>query len=202
MKKFLLVWALALLAGPVHAQPSNTFTSPTARFSLTKPSDWQFLSADQNAANLKAVDMDDAEMKAALAKYATTPLVAITKHAEPYADLNPSFKVNIRPLGQFAGADPKAIISALLPSLQRMFSDAKVVEGPSDVAIGGLKGGYVRLDYTLRTNDGATFPTSSELWIVPRGDFFFMMGAGTRQDEATGRRSEIRSIVEGIKFGS
>jgi hypothetical protein len=40
----------------------------------------------------------------------------------------------------------------------------------------------------------------SELWIVPRGDYFFMIGAGTRQDEKTGTRKEIQEILKTVKI--
>ena len=35
---------------------------------------------------------------------------------------------------------------------------------------------------------------------MPRGNFFFLIGAGTRQDEATGGRAEIRSILDSVKI--
>lgn len=41
-------------------------------------------------------------------------------------------------------------------------------------------------------------PITSELWIIPRGDYFFMVGAGTRQDEKTGSRKEVESILNTI----
>ena len=36
-------------------------------------------------------------------KYATAPLVAMMKYPEPFDDVNPSFKANIKPLGQLKG---------------------------------------------------------------------------------------------------
>jgi hypothetical protein len=68
------------------------------------------------------------------------------------------------------------------------------------VSVSGLAGAYVRVHYTLQTAENASFPTASELWIVPRGDFFFMIGAGTRQDEKTGTRAEIASIIQSVKI--
>jgi hypothetical protein len=35
---------------------------------------------------------------------------------------------------------------------------------------------------------------------VPHGDYFFLLGAGTRQDETTGTRAEIRAIVDSVKI--
>jgi hypothetical protein len=122
------------------------------------------------------------------------------KHPEPYEDLNPSFKVNIKPLGQLKGKSGKDIIGLLLPQLQKAFKDFKLVQPPMEVLVSGIKSGYVRLNYSLQIPDGTMFPTTSELWIVPRGDYFFMMGAGTRQDEKTGSRKEIVDIIQSVKI--
>ena len=56
----------------------------------------------------------------------------------------------------------------------------------------------MRIHYSLIIPDGRKFPTSSELWIVPRGDYFFMIGAGTRQDERNGSREEIHEILSTV----
>ena len=66
--------------------------------------------------------------------------------------------------------------------------------------LGGLDAGYMKANYTLSTQDGKNFDTTSELWIVPRGDYFFTIGAGTRKDEKTGTREEISKIIESIQF--
>jgi hypothetical protein len=134
-----------------------------------------------------------------VAKYATAPIIAMTKYREPYPDLNPSFKVNMRPLGELKGQSAVAITNLVLPQLQRAFADAKVVQTPMEVTISGLKAAYARIDYTLRTG-GEEFPTASQLWIIPRGDFFFIVGAGTRQDEKSGSRAEIDVIVKSLRL--
>lgn len=91
-------------------------------------------------------------------------------------------------------------MAALLPGLQRVFADATVAQAPVAVKVGGLDAAYLRLDYTLRAG-GVDYPTTSELWVVPRGDFFFLIGAGSRQDETTGSRLEIGQIIQSIRFG-
>lgn len=199
MRFLTLLAALACLSSPVQAE-ADRFRNPTAQFELRKPSDWVYLSAEQNTANLKAVETSDADLRQAIVKYATVPMVVLAKHQEPFNDLNPTFKVNVRPLGQFVGQPPAAILTALLPGLKRAFADVTVVQAPLAVKVGGLDAAYLRVDYTLRAG-GAEFPTTSELWVVPRGDFFFLIGAGSRQDEATGSRREISEILESIRFG-
>jgi hypothetical protein len=126
--------------------------------------------------------------------------VVITKYPEPFDDLNPSFKVNIKPLGQLKGADPKKILELILPQFQNIFQDFNLIQPPSDTTVGRLPAAYMRINYSLVAQDERTFPTTSELWIVPRGDYFFMIGAGTRQDEKTGSREEIAKIMSSIEL--
>ena len=183
-----------------HAEQSDVFTSPTAGFKVTKPIGWHYVTAAQNLENLKATKLNDQEFQAAMLRYATAPLVAMTKFPEPYDDLNPSFKVNIKPFGQLKGKAATDIIGLILPQFQKAFKDFKLVQPPTEVEIAGIKSGHARINYSLQTPDGSLFPTTSELWIVPRGDYFFILGAGTRQDEKTGSRKEIANIIRSVKI--
>jgi len=191
---------LAALSGVAAANESDTFHSPTAGFEITKPADWQFVTAAEVQENLERTKLGDEEFRAAMLKYATVPMVAMMKYPEPFEDVNPSFKVNIKPLGQFKGRTPVEIMSILLPQLEKVFRDFKLSQAPTRSEVSGLEGAYARIDYTLETAEGATFPCTSELWIVPRGDYFFLLGAGTRQDESTGSRSEVQAILSSIRI--
>lgn len=124
----------------------------------------------------------------------------MTKFKEPYNDLNPSLKINIKPLGGIDGSKPVQLLELIVPSLKTAFPDMKVVQAPKEVLVGGLKGAYAHIQYVLKAQGGLSFPTSSELWVVPKGKHFYMIGAGTRQDEKTGSRKEIQKILETIKF--
>lgn len=197
IKLFLLL--SFLLTGTAYAN-ENTFKSITVGFEITKPKEWSFVTAQQNLDNIKRTKLSNEEFKELMLKYATAPLVAMTKYPEPYDDLNPGFKVNIKPFGQIKERDGKEVISLILPQLQKMFKDFQITQPPVDTQVAGFKAGYVRINYSLQIPDGRTFPTTSELWVVPRGDYFFMIGAGTRQDEKTGRRKEIEQIMKSIKI--
>ncbi|MCA9759621.1 MAG: hypothetical protein KDA27_27745 [Candidatus Eisenbacteria bacterium] len=195
-----VVLVLTLMGTAVLAEDGDTFRSATAGFEVTKPTDWQYLTAEENQENLSRIELSDEELRAALLKYATVPLVATTKHPEPFDDLNPSFRVNMRPLGELAALPATEVLGAFLPQFEQLFEEFELAEGPVETEVSGLPAAYVRMNYTLRTGDDLTFPTCSELWIVPRGEFFFMIGAGTRQDEATGTRKEIHDILKSVKI--
>jgi hypothetical protein len=192
------VAALAAWALCAPAAANDTFASQSVGFEVTKPAGWQFVSVDQNLENLKAAQLEDENLQSEMLKYATAPLVALMRHPEPFDDLNPSFKVNIRPLGGLKGSTATEILELIVPQFQQIFKDFKVAEAPRALTVSGLAAGYMRVNYSLQVADGRIFPTTSEVWIVPRGDYFFMIGAGTRQDEKTGGRSEIQSILQTV----
>lgn len=193
-----LALVLILFSGSALSEEPSVFSNPTAGFTVTKPVGWHYVTAEQNLNNLKATQLSDKEFQAAMVKYATTPMVAMTKHKEPYDDVNPSFKVNIKPLGQFKGKDSKEIIGVILPQIQRLFKDFVLVQPPTNVRVGGISSAYTRINYTMDAAGIGALPITSELWIIPRGDYFFLVGAGTRQDEKTGSRKEVESIINTI----
>lgn len=191
----LLLWAVVCISGD-----ADVFKNPTVGFQITKPADWNYITAVRNMENIKSMKLTDEEFQAAMQKYATAPLVAIAKYPEPYDDVNPSFKVNIKPYGDLKGIGPKEIIRLVLPQLQNAFKDFELVQLPTEVSVSGITSAYARMNYTMEISNGRTFPTTSELWIVPHGDYFFMIGAGTRQDEKTGNRDEIQEILRTVKI--
>jgi hypothetical protein len=196
--KILYLAVFYLLSNSVLAEQFNVYSNPTAGFSVMKPTAWHYVTAEQNLNSIKATKLDDKEFHAAMIKYATAPMVAMTKHEEPYGDVNPSFKVNIKPLGQFKGKDPKEIIGVMLPQFQKIFKNFELIQPPTSVTVADLSAAYTRINYTMEVPEIGQLPITSELWIIPRGDYFFLVGAGTRQDEKTGSRKEIDSIIKTI----
>jgi hypothetical protein len=158
---------------------------------------WHVVSAQENADNLRSVEMDDKQFQELAIRYANSPVVALSKYKEPYEDLNPSFKINVRPSGAFAGKPPTEILAAALPTFSRAFSDLTVQEGPLFTKVAGHDAAYTRLAYTMKAG-GAAFPTISEVWIVPRGPIMLMIGTGTRADERNGTRAEVRQFVDSL----
>lgn len=197
MQTALFAILLAFSAYALSDEP-DVFRNQTVGFAVTKPGGWHFATVEQNLNSLKSVQLDNKEFKAMMVKYATVPFLVMTKHKEPYHDLNPSFKVNIQPLGPFKGKDVRTILSAILSQYQNVLKDFKLVQPPTSVSISGVASAYTRMNFTMEVDGVGAFPTAAELWIVPQGDFYFLVGAGTRQDERTGSRKEIESIVNTI----
>src|SRR3990172_5940424 len=128
MKRLSLIIIASVVAMQVCGDDANAFKNVTAGFEVTKPAGWQFITAEQNLENIKRTTLNDSEFHAAMLKYATAPLVAMTKYAEPFDDVNPSFKVNIKPLGQLKGMAATAIMNLITPQFEKAFKDFVIVE--------------------------------------------------------------------------
>lgn len=163
------------------------------------PDGWHVLTAEDNARNLNKLKFSDAELEAALKQRGPVPLIAFSKYQEPHDDLNPSFKIIARPLGNLSGRSPVEILALILPSLKQSFADARIIKDAEPTMVSGFPAAYAQLSYTLATETDS-YETTSELWIVPRGSHFFMLGAGTRTDEANGSRMEIADIVHSVRI--
>ena len=202
MKIVLLAIVFLSLNSAVGAElaDTNTYSNPTLGISVTKPKEWVFVTAEQHAESLKRAKLKDEEFLKLVQKYSSAPLVTMTKYAEPFDDLNPSFKLNIKPLGKLSGDDPKAILSVLLEPLKTNFDDFQLVVPPREARVAKHKAAYAQMYFSLQNADGRRFPTCSELWVVPRGKHFVLIGCGTRQDEQTGKRAELEKILASLKL--
>ena len=180
--------------------PADVFYSPTLGLRIAKNPAWHFLSAEQNRANLERVELKDEELQRLIAKYSSTPLVLIARHQEPYDDLNPSLKINARTAGPFAGRSGSELLQMMSGSLKNAFHDFEMLQDPTDVEVGGQPAGYMSMNYSLSIPDGRTFPTTSELWVVPRGSYFLLIGAGSEQDDPSGARADIRAMLNSLSF--
>jgi len=180
--------------------PADVFFSPTLGLRIAKHPEWYFLTAEQNRENLDRVQLKDEELQELVAKYSTTPLVMIARHQEPYDDLNASLKINARTAGALAGSSGRQLLQLMSGSLKNAFHDFEMVQSPTDVEVGGQPAGYMSMNYSLSVPDGRTFPTNSEMWVVPRGSYFLLIGAGTKQDDPSGSRADIRAMLDTLSF--
>lgn len=200
MKISICILFISLLATIGQSADTNTYSNPTVGVTITKPADWQFATAQQHAENLARIKLEDEQLQEWVKKHATAPIVVMMKYSEPFDDVNPSFKVNIRPLGNLSGDDPKAILVLIVPQLRKAFEDFEMIVSPKETTVAGRKSAYAKINYTMKIPDGRGFPTCSELWVVPRGKYFFLLGSGTRQDEKTGKREDIQKILASLKL--
>lgn len=197
IKSFIAAALLCAAGFATAADTGERYVNETLGFAVTKPSGWHWMSAQQNLENLKRARLGSEEFQARVVQQATAPLVVMTAHPEPYDGLNASFKANIRPFGTLPTRDAKQLLAMLLPTLQQQMADARVVVPVEAVDVDGHEAAHTVIDYTLRTAEGGAFPTTSEIWIVPVGDFFFMLGAGYSQGDAAAQQA-IADVLQSV----
>lgn len=180
----------------------NTFMNPTAGFTITKPESWVFATTEQIATNRASVRLKDKELEEQLKQRASTPLIAIMKHQEPYDDINPSVQVLLRPLGQLEGKSPLELMNILIPSMQRAMVDFQFVEEIRETVVCGQKAAYAKSKYTVTNTEGRTFPILGRLWVIPRGKFMFMLSMSSPQEGADVSEKEFAEILKSIMIDS
>jgi hypothetical protein len=177
----------------------DNYSNATLGFSIRKPSAWHYVSAELQQENLKRSNFQDPKFRELVARYARTPFLAIAKHLPPYDDLTPSIRANTREAGTLKGTPPEKVVERVASDFARILKDYLVVEGPVATTLAGHPAGYMRANFTHEAG-GRAWRASSELWIVPRGDLLFLIAASTRQDERSGTRKEVRSVIDTIKI--
>lgn len=183
MMKPSLMLLLGLALSSVAGAASDRFESPTAGVAFAKPGSWVFASLEPAQESRGKVRLPDAELEQQMKASATPPLAVVTKHPEPWDDLNPTFQLGLRPLGGLEGRSAKEVLAVVLPTLARTYSDFREVSPITDVQVGGLPAARVGIEHTLRTADGGAFPTRNDMIVVPRGKFMFFIGMGRNPDD-------------------
>jgi len=197
------LFATALLAafvagnGLAAGDGSDRFHSPTAGLAFVKPPQWVFASLASLQTNRDNIRLADAELERLMKERGTPPLAAAMRYPEPHPDLNPSFQIGLRPLGELEGKSANEILELLLPGLLRIADDAKVVRPVEGISVSGLPAARAGFEYTLRTVDGGAFPTRSDIVIIPRGRFMFMVGSGRKPDDSASA-GEIETILTSL----
>jgi hypothetical protein len=196
------VFCLLIITG-INAAGQNIFTNSTLGFSITKPPHWQVTSAEDYFKNLNQVRTENKEFQELAIKYAKVPLFAFMKYPEPYDDINPSIKVHYKyreALPNFAGKNPQQILDFTIETFKQVFKDFKIIEAPTDADLSGIKSAYMKYQYTLTAPDGRGFPNCSEMWVVPRGDYFYLIVVGYRQDASAEDLKDIKQMISSIKI--
>lgn len=181
----------------VYAQEDSLkkYVHPVLGLSLSYPSSWSVISVDDYFNQLENTKLTNEEFDEMILKHAQVPLFAITKYKEPYDNLNPSIKINTRHYGNLKGYSPESILYHLIDQFKVMFTDFKLVQIPVKTKIGNQEAFYIKINYTYLTQNGLSFPTCSELWMLDKTDYFYFIGAGTRADDNSGAVEEIHKIL-------
>lgn len=179
---------------------TNRFHSPTAGFTIEKPTDWQFGSLSQVATNRAVARLKDKELEQQVRRRASAPLVVILKHPEPHPDLNPSTQVILRPMAGLEGKTAVELLKLVVPTLQRAMAEFTFVEPIQEVKLSGLPAAYMKAKYTVGNADGDEFKTLTRMWLVPRGSFMFLISMSGPQEGPDVSEPEFKAILKSIRI--
>ena len=182
----------------VKSSEEEVFHHPGAGFSMTKPMNWKYLSPEMVKAASQSTKWNDAELEKAIKKNPNSPLVVITRYPEPYPTLNPSVAVTVVDL-PVEGMPPKDILNMSTEVLKRAYPDMTYVDKIQDANVDGLNGAYTKIKYTIVTED-QKFPTTTRMWLVPRGKVMFTVGMSGPQEGPDVSDEAFKDILNSIKI--
>ncbi|MCK4738656.1 MAG: hypothetical protein KAT46_01785 [Deltaproteobacteria bacterium] len=179
---------------------TERFSNQMTGFSFEKPSGWVYLSAETISENRANIRLKDKELENYIRERANVPLVVVAKYQEPYETLNPSAQVMFQPLGAAKGISAIDLLKGTVKVLEGSFADFTLVDGIKEVKVSGLTGAYVKAKYTVANAEGREFKTISSTWLIPRGDFLFIISMSAPPEGEDFSEKEFKEIFSSIKI--
>ncbi len=179
---------------------ADRFHSAAAGFSVTKPSSWNFASAEQIAEHQSGVRYPDKELEEMVRTRARTPLVVLLKHPQPFEGINPSVQISIRPLGPLSGTGALELMANIVPTMQRGMGDFTFIDKMQETKVSGFPAAYMKAAFTAASPQGGEFKSLIRLWLVPRGRVVFMIGMSGPSEGPDISEDEFTAILESISI--
>ncbi|MEZ0243454.1 MAG: hypothetical protein ACAH11_08780 [Sphingomonas sp.] len=181
---------LALPAAPAFAQ-GERIVAPAGGISIEKPRGWNILPPDEAMENLRGLRFDDPRVQRAIGS-GNAPFIVLLKYPADTEGINPTLKVNYRPLPpSLRGKSAVEVLSMLFESMRTTVNDVVLLDPPAPVQFAGGTGAHFRLSYTLVGSAGTPYKVISEMWMTLRGDYAVILGAGYGADEPPATAAEI-----------
>jgi hypothetical protein len=190
----LAVALFAVLLATISGQDRIEIAS--AGISLDRPSGWRTATTADVQANRERVRLSDADFQRALVARGALPIIALMKHPEPFAGLNPTVQVTLRPALK---GTPTQLLNGALEAMRRGFADLAIVQPVEATSVAGLPAAHVRVTYTLRTAS-VSAPVLSRIWLIPRGSLMFLIGMSGTQSGPDVCESEFDDVLRSIKI--
>jgi len=204
MKKIFIVFYLLSLFLPMSncaAGNDPVIASRVAGISMSKPDGWKFVRVGEIVDQFKEPNFNPEEFRAAMATRRSGPVIAISKYSEPFGDINPSIKITVGPAGSMSGMKPLEAAKLVLPLYEQQFpNDFEVSLQPTPTIVAGFEAAYDKMSFSFKIQGAKKLFLTSELWIIVKGEYLFVIEAATEKNERTGSREEIHSIIETIRM--
>jgi hypothetical protein len=181
-----------------EALDRNEFVNHALGFRMQKPDTWTYLSAATVEEVRGQTRLRDAELEQIIRRYATAPLVVMTKHPEPYDDLNATVAVKVESVGTQVDVSPATLLEMTIGVMKQAYRDFTVTEGVMGTTVDGLEAAYMKADHFVMDTKGREYASRSRIWLVPRGHFMFLIAMTGPQDGPDVSEEEFSTVLASI----
>lgn len=199
---FLILGVLGLFAAcsTTPNAPDHTFNNTDIGFSITKPSEWHYVSRKILEENRDANRANNAELEEVSQKTGDSPFLTVfSRYPEPNSRNNPTVSVTVLNTG-VAGLPPKSFLGQSTVILKKAYPDLTIVEEVRDREVDGIIGAFTRLKFTIVGADDQRLPTMHRIWLVPRGVLMFSIAMTGPQEGPDVSEDAFQEILKSIKI--
>lgn len=190
-----LTAALLAVAAPAMAAAGERIAAPVGGISIEKPAGWSMLPPDATLRNIKEIDFDTP------LRPANAPLITLTKYPLSHPGIIPTIKVQYHYFPGATALGPEGVAKLMIGDLRRSLGDLTVVDEPAAIQVSAMPAAHARVSYTLRRGK-ESLGSITELWVVNRGNGFFVIGAGYAPDEPAVSLSEINAALASVRIAA
>jgi hypothetical protein len=176
----------------------NEFVNSALGFRMRKPDGWTYLSAATVEEQMGQQRLQDRELEQIIRRYATAPLVVMTKYPEPYDDLNATVAVKVESVGTQIDVSPVTLLEMTIGVMERAYRDFTVTEGVIGTTVDGLEAAYMKADHFVMDAKGREYASRSRIWLVPRGQFMFLIAMTGPQDGPDVSEDEFSTVLASV----
>lgn len=196
-----LLLAMVVECGMATAgeQPGDRFENAAVGISLMRPAGWRMASLQEVAAQRASRRLTDKEMEARLQRV-PAPLFVFTKYPPSHPSLSPTITVKFIPLRSLADVPPEEMLRTTLTMMKRGAPDLTLLEEVHSTEVSGLKAAAAKAAYTSRHADGSDYKILTRMWMIPRGQFVFIVGMNGPQDGPDVSEQEFRAVLASVKI--
>ena len=176
----------------------KVFYDESSGISITIPEGWKKLSPKMLIEARQSVKLSDKDLEKIIKENPNIPLVTFTRYPEPYPTLNPGVTVTKQYI-PVEGIPPKDILHMNIEVFKRGYPDFTYVDEIQDTNVDGINSAYTKVNFTWTDGD-RKFPTTTRLWLVPRGQVMLIIGMSGPQEGPDASEDAFKEIFESIKF--
>lgn len=192
----------ASLPQPSRVSNPNRFYSEMAGFGVVKPSTWMFGTLELEQASQQAFTSENSQLDM-IRRHASPPLVVILKVSEEAPTMSPSVRVMLTPTSDtWQGMSPKEMTRQVVAKISQGIPGFGLRGDVDEAVIGGRAAGHFKGSYVIGTVDlpPQRLEVLTQCWVVPRGNFTFIICATEPLAKAGSFDAEFSQILGSIEL--